>query len=172
MYIMLNDFYSVVKGYVDKVDKHNTLKFEPNHTGWTSWAAGKTISEVYVKGCASDLDVIAKTVFHESMHYKTHWQDSKLHKRGGLAASRVSANTPLTKKNISDMKAWLTHARTPVVDGCQIYNDLTLGILGMLSPDQHFHRAVAYYCGSVKGGFHSPGLSFGNSPLCFRSALS
>jgi len=154
------------------VDNKHQIKFEPKHTGWTSWAAGKTISEVYVKGCASDLDVIVNTVFHESMHYKTHWQDTKLHKRGGLAASSISAKTSLTKKNIGDMKAWLTHARNPVLNGCQIYADLKSGILSMLNPDEHFHRAVATYQGSVRGGTHVPGSLTEISTLRTRSGFS
>jgi len=173
VYILLNDIYSVVQQYVNsKVDKHHQLKFEPKHTGWTSWAAGKTISEVYVKGCTSDLDVIAKTVFHESLHYKTHWDETKVHKRGGLAAASISADTPLTKSNIHDMATHLTKAITPVLDGCQIYADLKSGILSMLNPDEHFHRAVASYQGSVRGGTHVPGSPTEISTIGSRSGLT
>jgi len=172
VYIMRNDIYSVVQGYMEKADKKHQIKFQPKTTGWTSWAAGKTISEVYVQGCASDLDVIAKTVFHESYHYKTQWKESRVHQRGGLAAASISADTPLTKTNINDMATHLTKAITPVLDGCQIYAHLKSGILSMQHPDDHFHRAVATYQGSVRGGTHVPVSPTEISTIGSRSGLT
>ena len=152
VYILRNDLVSVVTAYVNSVvDAAHRMRYERNRTGLTAWAGGKTVSEVYVHGCNRNLDLIAKTVFHESMHYKTHWNDHQLHSRGGLAARRISADTELTRRNIRDMKIRLTHARTPMLNGCQIYQDNSLDGFGSLDRGSS-HRYAANQSGPIRGG--------------------
>ena len=126
VYIMRNDIVSVVMEYVNSVvDSEHRMPYVRNLTGLTAWEGGKTVSEVYVRGCGGSLDMVAKTVFHEAMHYKGHWGDN-LHNRDGLAGHPISVDTPLTDNNIRDMKNVLRRSRTPMLDGCQIYQDNNL----------------------------------------------
>lgn len=152
VYILPNDITSVVMEYANSVvDAEHRMRYEPHLTGLTAWAGGKTVTEVYVRGCNSNLDVIAKTVFHESMHYKAHWNDHQLHRRGGLAAHPITADAELTGRNIRDMRTRLTHARTPMLNGCQIYQDNSLDGLGSLDRGSS-HRYAANQSGPIRGG--------------------
>ena len=168
VYILRDDITSVVINYVNSVvDAAHRMRYVRNLTGLTAWAEGRTVAEVYVRGCRGNLDMIAKTVFHESMHYKGHWQD-ELHRRGGLAAHPLSADSELTERNIRDMKRVLLRARTPMLEGCQIYQDNSLDSLGALESDSAFRYAAnqsgpvrgasASYNGEVRGGVHQQDL--------------
>lgn len=168
VYILPNDITSVVIEYVNSVvDAGHRMRYERNLTGLTAWAGGRTVSEVYVRGCRGNLDMIAKTIFHEAMHYKGHWQEN-LHERGGLAAHPLSADSELTARNIRDMKRVLLRERSPVLDGCQIYQDNSLDGLGSLDRGNSFRYAAnqsgpvrgasASFNGEVQGGVHQQGL--------------
>lgn len=75
--------------------------------GLTQWEGALTGAEVYVRGLAPKY--VAKFVFHEALHAKTHLGKS-LHGKGGLAnghldyydAAQTSANVSLMSKNLKN----------------------------------------------------------------------
>lgn len=89
----------------------------PDHDGLTNPIGGSVASEVYQH--FSDPAVIANLMFHEAMHNKLAL-DNRMHSRGGLAASPVSADTVLSPSNISDMAAALDTQRPQWTAGIQL----------------------------------------------------
>lgn len=95
-------------------------------TAWATGAGGKTGSEVYVGRMTPAL--VARVAFHEAMHNKTHWNDRRLHGRGGLARATVLDNTRLTRQNIQDMARLLGRNRAQWTGGCALMNDPLRGL--------------------------------------------
>ena len=95
-------------------------------TAWTTGAGGTTGSEVYVGRMNPALT--ARVIFHETMHNKTHWNDLRLHSRGGLASATVMENTRLTDRNIQDMARVLGNNRPQWTGGCVLFNDPLRGL--------------------------------------------
>jgi hypothetical protein len=95
-------------------------------SAWATGAGGKTGSEVYVGRMTPAL--VARVAFHEAMHNKTHWNDRRLHGRGGLARATVLDNTRLTRQNIQDMARVLGRNRPQWTGGCALMNDPLRGL--------------------------------------------
>jgi hypothetical protein len=82
----------------------STAKHEDQY-GFTKWEGVETGAEVYVRQL--EPKHVAKFVFHEALHAKTHLGDG-LHKKGGLADGHLDyQDAALTKKNVALMSEHL-----------------------------------------------------------------
>jgi hypothetical protein len=77
--------------------------------GDTAWEGALTGAEVYIRGLPPK--TVAKYVFHEALHAKTHLSNAALHKRNGLARVPMDhAAARLSRENIALMAK---HLRRP-----------------------------------------------------------
>lgn len=83
---------------------------EEDQYGLTAWANNLFGCEVYVRDLTSDPWMLAKFIWHESLHAKT-MEEKSMHKRRGLASDPVTQSTEITAKNIESMRKRLTKQR-------------------------------------------------------------
>ncbi len=95
--------------------------------GLTVWTDSLTASEVYTTRFGSNSSMLAKLIFHEAMHNKTH-RGSALHQGDGLAVSPITAGSQLTAANIRAMAGVLNRSRPQWSGGCSAYNDPIRGL--------------------------------------------
>ena len=83
--------------------------------GYTKWEGVETGAEVYVRQL--EPKYVAKFVFHEALHAKTHLE-AGLHKKGGLADGHLDyQDAVLTKKNVALMSDNLRNNYAPWMGG-------------------------------------------------------
>jgi hypothetical protein len=132
----------------------------PGACGTTSWKNNVTGSEVYVKSCKSDANLVANVAFHEALHNKGHWSDRLLHGNfggGGLASATVSAETTLTPKNIKLMASVIKKRRLQWTGGCKYFTDPLRGVaLGVGMIRSGVRRSLALFRGPVRGVARQP----------------
>ncbi len=96
-------------------------------SGLTGWSSAETASEIYLAGIR-DSGALARLIFHEVLHNKLHYSDSKLHPLGGLAGDPVGDH--LTSGNKKLMQTALQKPRTQWTGGFTSMND-PLNALGI-----------------------------------------
>ena len=95
----------------------STSKSEDQY-GLTKWEGVETGAEVYVRGL--EPKHVAKFVFHEALHAKTHLEEG-LHKKGGLADGHLDyQDAMLTKKNVALMSDNLRNNYAPWTGGFDV----------------------------------------------------
>ncbi|MBS1948741.1 MAG: hypothetical protein JST47_13340 [Bacteroidetes bacterium] len=99
----------VVSSYSYSLIKHfpTNPTIDPTSNGLTAFQTNpkKAASEVYLDSCLNDTDLLAKLIFHESMHNKLLMGNEMHDKSGGLAQETISASTQLSSADIQRWKS-------------------------------------------------------------------
>jgi hypothetical protein len=92
--------------------RFGSRKKSEDQYGYTEWEGAETGAEVYIRQL--EPQHVAKFVFHEALHAKTHLDGPALHKEGGLAAGHLDYyDAVLTKSDVALMSKHLSNAYTP-----------------------------------------------------------